>query len=152
MPETKLKADFLPPRWLLKLFTRINVWVYRGSGGRLMNRLAGRPICLVETMGRRSGKRIRIPLMYVPEGDRIYLVASQGGAPRHPVWFYNLTANPKVIIEAEGVRRSMTAEVLAGAARDKAWQRCVECYPDYETYRTRTERQIPVFECRPSEE
>jgi hypothetical protein len=74
------------PRWLLRAFTRFNVLVYRFSGGRLMNRLAGMPIVLVKMRGARSGKTRTIPLMCVPHGDDFILVASQGGAPKHPAW------------------------------------------------------------------
>ena len=87
--------------------------------------------------------------MYVPDSERVYLVASQGGAPRHPAWYYNLIDNPNVVILAAGTRRAMRAEVIEGSARSKVWRRCVECYPEYEVYRTRTDREIPVFVCRP---
>jgi deazaflavin-dependent oxidoreductase (nitroreductase family) len=147
--EKTKASNGVPPRWLVKLFTRINVMVYGGSRGRWMNTLAGRPICLVEMIGRRSQKTITIPLMYVPDSERVYLVASQGGAPRHPAWYYNLIDNPNVVILAAGTRRAMRAEVIEGSARSKVWRRCVECYPEYEVYRTRTDREIPVFVCRP---
>ena len=89
----------LPPRWLLKAFTKLNVLVYRASQGRLMHQMKGRPICLVDMIGRRSGKRITVPLMYVPDGDEVYLVASQGGAAQHPVWYYNLIESRAVTLQ-----------------------------------------------------
>ena len=138
----------VPPGWLVKLFTRINVMVYRGSRGRWMNTLAGRPICLVEMIGRRSQKTITIPLMYVPDSERVYLVASQGGAPRHPAWYYNLIDNPTIVILAAGTRRAMRAEVIEGSAKSEVWRWCVECYLEYEVYRTRTNREIQVLVCR----
>ena len=94
--EVNTKTGALPPRWVLKLFTKVNVIVYKLTRGRLMNKLSGMPILLVEMKGARSGKKRTIPLMYVPHGDGFLLVASQGGAPKHPVWYHNLVAYPDV--------------------------------------------------------
>ena len=93
--EQKVKGS-PPPRWLLKLMTKINVFVYKNSGGRRMNKLAGMPILLVEMTGAKSDRTITIPLMHVPYGDGFVLVASQGGAPTHPVWYHNLDKNPQI--------------------------------------------------------
>ncbi len=139
------------PTWFLKIFTRFNVWVYRLSRGRLMNRLGGDPICLVEMTGARSGRQRTIPLMYVPDGEDVLLVASQGGAPRHPVWYHNLVAHPQVTITEGGRRRAMTARQLAGEERAAAWPICVEHYSPYAEYQTRTQREIPVFRCEPDD-
>lgn len=138
-----------PPRWLLKAFTRINVWVYRLSGGRLMNKLGGDPICLVSMTGARSGRRRVIPLMYVPWEESVALVASQGGAPRHPVWYYNLKAYPDIVIEEGGRRRPMHARELEGEEKARVWPVCVQHYAPYADYQKRTSRQIPVFLCEP---
>ena len=138
-----------PPRWLLKAFTRINVWVYRLSGGRLMNKLGGDPICLVAMTGASSGRRRVVPLMYVPCGDSVALVASQGGAPRHPVWYYNLKAYPDIVIEQGGRRRQMRAREVDGEEKARVWPVCVQHYAPYADYQKRTVRQIPVFLCEP---
>ena len=98
----------LPPRWLLKLFTKINVVVYKLSAGRLMNQLSGMPILLVEMTRVKSGRTRTIPLMYVPNGEGFALVASQGGAPRHPVWYHNLVAKPNIRISYAGQTKEMT--------------------------------------------
>ena len=137
----------LPPRWVLKAFTKLNVLVYRASQGRLMHQMKGRPICLVDMIGRRSGKRITVPLMYVPDGDEVYLVASQGGAAQHPVWYYNLIESRAVTLQVQGRKRVMRVETVSTEARPRVWDRCVECYPDYALYQARTERKIPVFVC-----
>ena len=137
------------PLWFLKLFTRVNLWVYRLSRGRLTNRLAGNPICLVTMIGARSGKRRTVPLMYVPYQNGILLVASQGGAPKHPGWYHNLVAHPDVIVEEGGARRELRARALQGEERDHAWPVCVERYPPYAEYQQRTRREIPVFYCEP---
>ncbi len=145
--EDEKDAGAPPPRWVLKLFTRINVIVYRLSGGRLMNRLAGMPIVLVEMTGAKSGKQRTIPLMYVPNGDGFLLVASQGGAPRHPVWYHNLVAHPDVSITFEGHARSMRVRVATGEEKATLWPVCCEYYPSYQAYQDRTDRDIPVFIC-----
>ncbi|MEM7002814.1 MAG: nitroreductase family deazaflavin-dependent oxidoreductase [Pseudomonadota bacterium] len=134
-----------PPRWVLKLFTRINVLVYKLSGGRLMNTLSGMPICLVEMTGARSGKQKTIPLMYVPHEKGILLVASQGGSPKHPVWYHNLQANPAVRITQGGTTQALTVRQVDAAEKAELWPTCVHHYPPYQDYQDRTDRDIPVF-------
>ena len=137
------------PRGVLKAFTRINVWVYRLSGGRLMNTLGGDPICLITMTGAKSGKVRTIPLMYVPYKEGVLLVASQGGAPKHPVWYHNLLAHPDIVVEQSGRKMHLTARILSGEERAQAWPVCVEHYADYADYQQRTNREIPVFYCEP---
>lgn len=136
-----------PPHWLLKLFTRLNVWIYRISDGRWMSEFNGDGICLVEMTGAKSRKRRTIPLMYVPDGNEVLLVASQGGAPTHPIWYHNLTANPQVWITQGNARRAMIAHELSGESHAAAWPICVSHYAPYAEYKTRTDRIIPVFRC-----
>ncbi|MDC0068387.1 nitroreductase family deazaflavin-dependent oxidoreductase [Gammaproteobacteria bacterium] len=147
MSEQNKSYENPPPRWVLKLFTRLNVVVYKLSSGRLMNRLAGMPIVLVEMTGASSGRRRTIPLMYVPHGDGFLLVASQGGATRNPVWYENLMKNPSVLITFEGKTTEMTARYLEESEKAAVWPTCVEFYPPYQNYQDRTDRQIPVFLC-----
>lgn len=136
-----------PPRWVMKLFTRLNVIVYKLSGGRLMNKLAGMPIVLVEMKGARSGKVRTIPLMYVPHDQGFVLVASQGGAPRHPVWYHNLVAHPEVRITYEGKTTDMVARRAGAEEKAQLWPTCVEYYPPYQDYQNLTKRDIPLFVC-----
>jgi deazaflavin-dependent oxidoreductase (nitroreductase family) len=136
-----------PPRWLLKTFTKFNVFVYQLSGGRLMNKLAGMPIVLVNMKGAKSGKMKTIPLMYVPHDRGVILVASQGGAPKHPVWYYNLIKNPNVEITQGGQTRKLTARRVSDEEKAELWPTCVKYYPPYEQYQKRTDRNIPVFIC-----
>lgn len=135
------------PKWFLKSFTRLNVWVYRLSSGRLMNSAFGKPICLVTMTGAKSGAQRTIPLMYVPNGDTILLVASQGGMPKNPVWYNNLVANSDVVIEQGGQRRKLTARLADREEKQVVWPICVDHYADYANYQLRTERDIPVFIC-----
>ncbi|MBO6557420.1 MAG: nitroreductase family deazaflavin-dependent oxidoreductase [Pseudomonadales bacterium] len=136
-----------PPRWLLKLATKINVFVYKNSGGRLMNKLAGMPILLVEMTGAKSGRTITIPLMYVPHGDGFVLVASQGGAPTHPIWFHNLVKHPQIRVTYDGKTTPMTAKLASDEEKAEVWPTCCEYYPPYQEYQDRTDRNIPVFIC-----
>jgi deazaflavin-dependent oxidoreductase (nitroreductase family) len=140
-----------PPKTVVKLYSRLNTWIYRLSGGRLMNTMLGKPICLVTMTGRKSGKAITQPLMYVPHGRDILLVASQGGAPRHPVWYHNLIAKPQVSIQVGSKRQAMTVRQACAEEKRILWPVCVAAYPDYATYQTLTERDIPVMICLPEE-
>jgi F420H(2)-dependent quinone reductase len=136
-----------PPRWLLKTFTKINVLVYKLSGGRLMNKLSGMPIVLVEMTGAKSGKARTIPLMYVPSESGFVLVASQGGAPRHPLWYHNLVKYPDIVIRHGGEARKCVARRVSDEEKARLWPICVEYYPPYQDYQERTGRNIPVFLC-----
>ena len=136
-----------PPRWVLKIFTRINVFVYKLSGGRLMSTLSGMPIVVVTMTGAKSQRTITIPLMYVPHDKGFILVASQGGAPKHPSWYYNLVKHPNIEITHEGVTRQLTARRVSEDEKAILWPTCVEYYPPYEQYQRRTKRLIPVFLC-----
>lgn len=136
-----------PPRWLLRLFTSVNVILYRLSGGKLGSRLMGRDICIITMKGAKSGKKRQVPLMYVPFKQGILLVASQGGADKHPTWFHNLVANPSITVTVHGKEMSLTARQATAEEKEEVWPICVEHYPDYEDYRHRTHRDIPVFIC-----
>ncbi len=137
-----------PPRWVLKAYTRLNVLVYRLSGGRLMNGFSGMPIVLVKMTGARSGKQITIPLMYVPHEDGFILVASQGGAPKNPVWYNNLVKHPQVEITYRGATRALTASQISDEEKAQLWPICVEYYAPYQDYQDATDRNIPVFLCQ----
>jgi deazaflavin-dependent oxidoreductase (nitroreductase family) len=139
-----------PPLWLLKFFTRINVLVYQLSNGKLMNRLGGDPICLITMTGAKTGRKRTIPLMYVPHGDTFLLVASQGGMPKHPVWYHNLVAHPEVTIDHDGKQHQLIARLVEGEEKEVLWPVCVEHYSDYALYKQRTTREIPIFICEPA--
>ena len=139
----------ITPIWIIKTMTYINVLTYRLSNGRLMNKLGGGPICLIEVTGAKTGKKRTFPVMYVPDGDDVLVVASIGGAPRNPAWYHNLVANSQVKITQGGKTRLMQARQLSGLDRKDAWPICVEQYPPYSDYEKRTNREIPVFRCKP---
>ncbi|MDH3625403.1 MAG: nitroreductase family deazaflavin-dependent oxidoreductase [Myxococcales bacterium] len=139
-----------PVRLGAKLFAKVNVAVYKMSGGRLMNKgLANKPICLVTMTGRKTGKKREIPLMHVPHGEQKILVASLGGISKNPVWYYNLKATPDITITADGVTRAYRAREVGPAEKASLWSVIVDAYPPYDEYQARTDRDIPVFVCDP---
>ncbi len=138
-------------RAVMKLYTRLNVFVYRTSSGRLMSRFSnGAPICLVSMTGAHSGRRRTIPLIHVPHGENVILVASQGGMSTHPLWFHNVRANPEVSITAGGRTRRMHAHLARDAEKALVWPVAVAAYPSFAHYQARTERNIPMFICSPA--
>jgi F420H(2)-dependent quinone reductase len=142
-------AAKLPPKRVIRFFTGLNVLIYRLSGGRLMNRLEGAPICLVTMTGRKSGRKKTIALMYTAHGEDVLLVASLGGAPQHPVWYYNLKAQPQIEIQVERVRRQMLAREATPEEKRTLWPVVVANYKSFAAYQQRTTRDIPLFICAP---
>lgn len=135
---------------IIRSYTRLNVWVFKKSGGRLMKTWpGGYPICLVETIGARSGAKREIALIHVPRGDDILLVASEGGMDRNPAWYYNITKHPDITITANGKTRAMRARQLSPEEKRELWPLITAVYPDYDEYQARTDRDIPVFLCSP---
>ncbi|WP_127781927.1 nitroreductase family deazaflavin-dependent oxidoreductase [Rhodococcus sp. X156] len=115
------------------------------SGGTRGNLLNGMPVVVLTTKGAKSGKLRKIPLMRV-EHDGVYaVVASLGGAPKHPVWYYNIKANPVVELRDGTTVRDMTAREVTGEEKQVWWERAVAAYPDYADYQRKTDRDIPVF-------
>ena len=125
------------------------VELYERSGGTEGTTLRGRPVVIVTTLGARTGKVRKIPLMRVEHAGSYAVVASQGGAPKHPVWYHNLKAHPRVELQDGPTKRELTARELSGAEKAEWWERAVEAWPDYADYQKRTERQIPVFVLEP---
>lgn len=145
----------LVPR-LLKYGAAANVWVYRRTNGRLMGRLRigsafprGVPICLLEHTGRKSGRIRTTPLLHLPDGERVIVVASQGGLPAHPQWYLNVRANPEVRVQVRGEVRRMCARTASDEERAELWPRLVDLYPDFDSYQSWTDRTIPVVICEP---
>lgn len=138
-----------PNKWVIRFLTWLNVTLYRLSGGRLLNRMEGGPVCLVTMTGRRSGKPKTIALMYTAHEDKVLLVASLGGAPQHPAWYHNLKAHPAIEIQLGKVRRKMLAREASTEERRGLWPKVVACYGSFENYQKKTTREIPLFICTP---
>jgi F420H(2)-dependent quinone reductase len=134
---------------IIKLFSQMNASIYRMSGGRLMASMANSPICVVRMQGARSNQWRDVPLMYVPNGDGVILVASLGGAPKHPVWYYNLVAHPDIEVLVKERTLKLRARIASAAEKAALWPKCVAAYPAYADYQKKTTRDIPLFICEP---
>ncbi|WP_344121254.1 nitroreductase family deazaflavin-dependent oxidoreductase [Streptomyces blastmyceticus] len=124
---------------------REQVELYESSGGTQGTTIRGMPVILLTTRGAKSGKIRKTPLMRVEHEGSYAVVASLGGAPKHPVWYHNIVADPRVELQDGPVRQDMTAREVTGEEKSLWWERAVAAYPDYADYQKRTEREIPVF-------
>lgn len=122
---------------------------YLESGGRRGHRWRGVNTLLLTTRGRKTGKLRRTALIYGEDGDRYLVVASMGGAPKHPEWYLNLTADPKVRVQVGKDEFDAVASTVAGDERSRIWKLMAEIWPDYDKYQKRTTRQIPVVVLEP---
>ncbi len=122
---------------------------FEASGGAEAADLQGRPIILLTSLGAKSGKLRKTPLMRVEHNGEYAVVASRGGAPTHPVWYWNLVKNPQVELQDGGVKRDYVAREVSGDERAVWWERAVEAWPPYAEYQTKTDRVIPVFVLTP---
>ncbi|MGT2425551.1 nitroreductase family deazaflavin-dependent oxidoreductase [Amnibacterium kyonggiense] len=122
---------------------------FEASGGAEAGTLRGRPIIVLTSVGAKSGKLRKTALMRVEHDGRYAVVASKGGAPEHPTWYWNLVRNPHVELQDGAVKRDYDARLVTNAEREAWWERAVEAWPDYAGYRTRTDREIPVFVLEP---
>lgn len=113
--------------------------------------MRGMPIVVLTTKGAKSGKLRKIPLMRVEHDGRYAVVASLGGAPQHPVWYYNLQADPHAELQDGPVKQDMLAREVRGDEKVEWWERAVAAFPDYADYQKKTDRQIPVFVLEPVE-
>jgi deazaflavin-dependent oxidoreductase (nitroreductase family) len=121
------------------------VELYEATNGKEGAELRGRPVIVLTSVGAKTGKLRKTPLMRV-EHDGVYaVVASLGGAPKHPVWYYNLKKNPKVELQDRATKRHYVAREVTGDEKEVWWERAVDTWPDYAKYQTKTDRQIPVF-------
>jgi deazaflavin-dependent oxidoreductase (nitroreductase family) len=156
--DTKPKGlDSDLTRRIIKTMATTNVWLYRRTGGRVGGtwRIGAGfrnpvPICLLEHRGRRTGKQRTTPLVYLQDGERIVVVASQAGRPEHPMWYLNLLAHPDVVVQVGSRRRPMHARVADPDERAQLWPRLVDLYADYASYQSWTERIIPVVVLDPA--
>jgi F420H(2)-dependent quinone reductase len=132
-------------RWVTGMHTAF----YRMTGGWVGGWI-GVPILLLTTKGRKSGKPRTQPLLYLPTENGYALVASYGGSDRHPDWYLNLEAEPEVEVQVGPVRQRMRARTASPERRAELWPLLVAVYRDYESYQSRTQREIPVVELQPA--
>jgi deazaflavin-dependent oxidoreductase (nitroreductase family) len=151
----KLTSASRPPRpgspafkaWTL--ITAFNTWAYRVSGGRLGGSFDRAPVLLLHHVGRKSGERRVAPLLYLPDGEDLVVVASYGGAPKNPAWFHNVKATPETTVEVGREKRPVLAHVATAEERERLWPALLELYPAYGDYQDRTGgREIPLVVLR----
>ncbi|MCT2542974.1 MULTISPECIES: nitroreductase family deazaflavin-dependent oxidoreductase [Streptomyces] len=134
-----------PEQWV-----RDQVELFESSGGTEGTTMRGMPVIILTTLGAKSGKIRKTPLMRVEHDGKYAVVASQGGAPKHPVWYHNIVADPRVELQDGPLRQDMNAREATGEEKDLWWGRAVEAFPDYADYQQKTDRQIPVFVLEPA--
>jgi deazaflavin-dependent oxidoreductase (nitroreductase family) len=122
---------------------------FEASGGQEANTLRGVPIILLTSVGAKTGKLRKTPLMRVEHDGKYVVVASKGGAPEHPVWYFNLKANPHVELQDGGDKRDYQARLLEGQEYEQWWDRSVAVWSDYAEYQKKTTRKIPLFVLEP---
>jgi deazaflavin-dependent oxidoreductase (nitroreductase family) len=125
-------------------------WAYERSGGAEGSMVRDLPVIILTTRGAKSGKLRKTPLMRVEHAGRYAVVASQGGAPKNPVWYYNVIADPHVELQDGPAKQDMTAHEASGQEKVEWWARAVEAFPDYAAYQLKTDREIPLFVLEPT--
>ncbi|MFF7892879.1 nitroreductase family deazaflavin-dependent oxidoreductase [Streptomyces sp. NPDC007907] len=140
--------DPSPTQWVRK-----QVELYESSGGTEGTTLQGSkmPVVILTSRGARSGKLRKTPVMRVEHEGRYAAVASLGGSPKHPVWYFNLRADPQVELQDGPVKQDMTAREVTGEEKAAWWERAVAAYPAYADYQKKTDREIPVFVLEPAD-
>jgi F420H(2)-dependent quinone reductase len=123
----------------------VHAGMYRATGGRLFGRMGKNPLLLLNTVGRKSGKKRANPLLYVVDGEDFVIIASKGGAPTHPAWYLNLVANPDTTVEVGDRELRISAEEVDGEEKVRLWRKMAEMYPTYDDYQKKTKREIPLL-------
>ena len=134
------------PRWV----TRLHAWVYRRSGGRVLGRMGGQPVLLLQTTGRRSGRTRTTPVQYLADDDTFVVVASNAGAARPPAWYLNLRANPHAQIDVGGRSVDVRAQEATGQERAELWRRLTAANRFLERAARKAGRELPLMALVPS--
>ncbi|HYM16162.1 MAG TPA: nitroreductase family deazaflavin-dependent oxidoreductase [Dehalococcoidia bacterium] len=142
-----VQGDYEPSPWK---FAADQVAQYEATGGVEGGTLQGKPVVILTTRGRHSGKTRKTPLMRVESGGTYAVVASMGGAPKHPVWYLNLIASPAVTLQDGAAVHAMTAREVRGEEKARWWAIACEAWPAYAEYQAKTTRAIPVVVLEPS--
>jgi deazaflavin-dependent oxidoreductase (nitroreductase family) len=128
---------------VIRGFSTAHTSLFRALGGK---GFFNRNTLILTTRGRKSGREVSTPLLYVAEGDRLYIVASFGGSDVAPGWYFNLTANPEVTVERDGERRPYRARTMSTEEAGRVWPKLLAIWPAYAGYQKRTNRVIPIVE------
>lgn len=134
----------------IKWMSRAQTWIFKRTNGRLGDKfLRGTEVGILTTTGRKSGEPRDSPLLFLQEGTRIVLAASQGGRATNPMWYLNLKANPEVSFLTKKAVQRLLARDATDAERDEYWPKLDAMYPDFVNYRSYTDREIPIVICDP---
>ncbi|WP_454792383.1 nitroreductase family deazaflavin-dependent oxidoreductase [Mycolicibacterium lutetiense] len=135
----------------IKWMSRAQTWIFKKTGGRFGDKfLRGAEVGILTTIGRKSGEERDSPLLFLQEGKRIVLVASQGGRATNPMWYLNLVANSRVKFQTKRETLELTAREATDAERDGYWPKLDAMYADFVNYRSYTDRKIPIVICDPA--
>ena len=141
-----LQGTYVPSR---SDWAREQAETYEATDGREAGELRGVPVVVLTTLGAKTGYLRKHPVMRVESGGEYAVVASKGGAPKHPTWYFNMIEHPRVELQDGAARRDYEAREVTGEERAVWWERAVNVWPDYAEYQTKTDREIPVFVLRP---
>lgn len=134
---------------LQNALTKIHTFIYANTNGAIGGRMVNSPVLLLTTTGRKTNKQRTLPLLYLADGDNVVLVASNGGATKHPTWWLNLQSNPEAQIQIKGIKRRVRAEQASAEGKRRLWPLLTAMYPGYKRYQEITTRDIPVVILRP---
>ena len=136
---------------VIKWMSKAQTWIFKASGGKLGNKfLRGAEVGILTTTGRKTGEKRDSPLLFLQEGSRIVLVASQGGRATNPMWYLNLKADPAVSFRTKSENLQLLARDATPAERDEYWPKLDAMYADFANYRSYTDREIPIVICDPA--
>jgi F420H(2)-dependent quinone reductase len=140
----------MPANLVQKGMAQTHRAIFHASKGRIGGKMGKAPVLLLTTIGRKSGQPRTSPLFFQPDGDRLVIIASNGGSSRHPSWYLNLLANPDVTVELEGQSRPMRVRVASDEERARLWPAMQAVYKGYDGYQRKTERHIPLVILEPA--
>ncbi len=132
---------------IMVFLTKLHRLLFNKFGLRSLGSLLGNPICIITTVGRKSGNPIVIPLLTIPHEDNYILVASHGGAPNNPAWVYNLIHEPRIKMTVKSKTYNMFAKQLSDEEKENIWPIIIKAGPFYDEYQKKITRNIPVFLC-----
>ena len=132
---------------IMVFLTKLHRLLFNKLGLRSLGSLLGNPICIITTVGRKSGNPIVIPLLTIPHEDNYILVASHGGAPNNPAWVYNLIHEPRIKMTVKSKTYNMLAKKLSDEEKENLWPVIIKAGPFYDEYQKKIMRNIPVFLC-----
>ena len=134
---------------LQQVMSSTHVFFYKLSGGRIGGRIHKADVLLLTTTGRKTGKKRTTPLLYVRDGNRLVIIASNGGRPIDPSWWMNLKRNPIAMVQVKSLKETIYAQRAIGSEKERLWRLMTTAYPTYDDYQKKTDRDIPVVVLMP---